>query len=530
MTEPVFFSDVYERKAAELGDRPYILFEDGAVSFAAFNRRTRQVANGLAELGARAGDGVAVMMGNCPEYLELVNGLQRGGYYGVPVNIALKGDGLRYILTHSDSSLLVVDDVFLPEVRALGPVPGRIRNILVRRTGAPGFTDAGASDLIDLATLWQAPDRLPAHRQEMGAVSMLLYTSGTTGFPKAVVNRVRPGGPQGIHALASLWVRPDDVLFTCLPLFHANALSLTAAPAMMFGIPFGLERRFSASRFWEPIRRWGVTSFNALGAMIPILMKQPERPDDAINPVRLVLSAACPKTVWRAFERRFGVEIMECYGAVDGGGVMIFNRGDAPVGSVGRLPPTTEWKLVDDVDRAVAPGETGELITRAPEGAGPVVEYYKNAEASAAKVRAGWIRSGDLFTADESGNLFFVDRKTDSIRRRGENISSWDVESALEKHPDIVECAAFGVPSELGEDEVMVLVVPRPGSVLSPETIVRHAAEHLAYFMVPRYVEIVNEVPRTGTHRAKKTELKKRGVTAATWDREKVPELAARKS
>jgi crotonobetaine/carnitine-CoA ligase len=363
----------------------------------------------------------------------------------------------------------------------------------------------------------------------MGAMSMLMYTSGTTGFPKAVVNRVRPGGPQGIRALASLWMKPDDVLFTCLPLFHANALSLTAAPAMVFGVPFGLEKRFSASRFWEPIRRWGVTVFNALGAMLPILMKQPERADDADNPVRLVLSAACPKTLWRAFERRFAVEITECYGAVDGGGVMIFNRGDAPVGSVGKLPPTTDWKLVDDVDRAVAPGEIGELVTRVPVGAGQVVEYYKNPEASAAKVRAGWIRSGDLFTADAEGNLFFVDRKTDSIRRRGENISSWDVETAIEKHPDVAECAAFGVPSELGEDEVMVLVVPRPESALTPETIARHAAEHLAYFMVPRFVEIVAEVPRTGTHRAKKGELKKRGVTAATWDREKeLPGLARR--
>ena len=529
MSEPIFMSDLFEQRAAELGDAPYVLFEDGAVSFAAFNRRTRQVANGLAALGARPGEGVAAMMGNCPEYLELLNGLQRGGYYGVPVNIALKGDGLRYILTHSDASVLVMDDVFLPEVHALGSPVGRIRSVLVRRTG--GAPQPLSGDLIDLATLWEAPDDPPEHRQETGAMAMLMYTSGTTGFPKAVVNRVRPGGPQGIRALSSLWVKPDDVLFTCLPLFHANALSLTAAPAMVWGIPFGLEKRFSASRFWEPIRRWGVTSFNALGAMIPILMKQPERPDDADNPVRLVLSAACPKTLWRAFEKRFGVEIMEAYGAVDGGGVMIFNRGDAPVGSVGKLPPTTEWKLVGDNDSEVPPGVVGELVTRAPQGAGPVVEYYKNPEASAAKVRSGWIRSGDLFTADEEGHLFFVDRKTDSIRRRGENISSWEVESGIEKHPDVAECVAFGVPSELGEDEVMVLVVPRQGSGLVPEEIIRHAAEHLAYFMVPRYVELVGEVARTGTHRAQKAELKKRGVTATTWDREKeMADLVLRKA
>jgi crotonobetaine/carnitine-CoA ligase len=261
--------------------------------------------------------------------------------------------------------------------------------------------------------------------------------------------------------------------------------------------------------------------------MIPILMKQPERPDDADNPVRLVISAACPANLWEAFEKRFGVKIWEAYGAVDGGGVIIMNAGNAPVGSVGQPMPGTEWKLVDDDDNEIPQGEIGELITRVPDRKTRSVEYYKNPEASAEKVRGDWVHSGDLFYTDEGNNLYFVDRKTDSMRRRGENISSWEVENVVEKHATVAECAAFGVPSDLGEDDVMIWVKRAPGAAeLDLKDLMRHCAETMAYFMVPRYVDVVDDIPRTGTLRVQKADMKKRGVTERTWDREKeMPEL-----
>jgi crotonobetaine/carnitine-CoA ligase len=353
-----------------------------------------------------------------------------------------------------------------------------------------------------------------------------MYTSGTTGFPKGVVNRNRSGNIQGFMALSSVLVKQDDILYTCLPLFHANALILTAGFSMCVGVPFGLEKRFSASRFWEPIRRYGATQFSALGAMIPILMKQPEKPDDADNPVRLVNSAACPTNLWEPFEKRFDVKIWEAYGAVDGGGVLIMNLGTAPVGSVGKPLPGTEWKLVDDDGTEVPQGEIGELITKVQDRTSRGVEYYKNPEASAKKVRGEWIYSGDLFYVDEEENLYFVDRKTDSMRRRGENISSFEVENVIEKHPAVAECAAFGVPSELGEDEVMIWVKPRESAELDLKELMRHCAGNMAYFMVPRYVDVVDEIPRTSTLRIQKGEMKKQGVTERTWDREReMPEL-----
>jgi crotonobetaine/carnitine-CoA ligase len=287
-----------------------------------------------------------------------------------------------------------------------------------------------------------------------------------------------------------------------------------------------LDPRFSASRFWDRVRHYGATQFNAIGAMIPILMKQPQQPNDADNPVRIVHSAACPANLWKAFEKRFNVKIWEAYGAVDGGGVTISNPGDAPVGSVGKPAPHIVWKLVDDDGKEVPQGEPGELISKVLDKKTGSVEYYKNPEASSKKVKGEWLHSGDLFYADKDGNLYFVDRKSDSMRRRGENISSWEVENVVEKHPAVAICAAFGVPSELGEDEVMIWIKPKEGMALDLKELMGFCGENMAHFMVPRYVDVVNDIPRTGTLRVQKAGMKKQGVTDRTWDREKaMPDL-----
>jgi crotonobetaine/carnitine-CoA ligase len=522
-----YYSDLIEFQAKTRGDKPYILHGDMIVSFSEYELATARAANGLAAQGARPGDGVAIFMGNCPEYLFIFYGMPRCGFYSVPINVALKGEGLRYILENSDVKYLVVDDVLYPQFAELAQPVGAIKKIFVRRTkDAP--LPRGTLDLHD--DLLKASSEKPNHEIDPTAITHLMYTSGTTGFPKGVVNRNRVGGVMQLMMLTNFLIQEDDILYTCLPLFHANALMLTSGFAMCRGVPFGLEKKFSASKFWEPIRRYGSTQFNALGAMIPILMKQPERPDDADNPVRMVNSAACPANLWEPFEKRFGVKIWEAYGAVDGGGVLIMNLGTAPVGSCGKPLPGMVWKLIDDNGNEVMQGQVGELITKVPERESRPVEYYKNPEASAKKVRGEWIYSGDLFYADADGNLYFVDRKTDSMRRRGENISSFEVENIIEKHPAVAESAAFGVPSELGEDEVMVWVKPREGMKVDLKDLMRHCAKHMAYFMVPRYVDVVDEIPRTGTLRVTKADMKKRGVTSRTWDREKqMPELELKK-
>jgi crotonobetaine/carnitine-CoA ligase len=412
--------------------------------------------------------------------------------------------------------------VLNPKVRELKPPVKAIKKIFIRRTIDNPMPDG----CLDLTEIFESRDEKPDHEINPEAITHLMYTSGTTGFPKGVVNRNGPGGVERMMGLSKLLTQTDDILYTALPLFHANALMLTAGFAMGAGLSFGLDKKFSASRFWDRTRFYGATQFNGLGAMIPILMKQPEKPNDADNPVRLVLSAACPANLWKAFEKRFNLKIWEAYGAVDGGGTMIFNFGNAPVGSVGKVMGETEWRLIDDDGSEVHQGEIGELITRSSNRQGRVVEYYKNPEASSKKVKDGWVYSGDYFYADKEGNLYFTDRKSDSMRRRGENISSFEVESIVEKHPDVQVCAAFGVPSELGEDEVMIWVIPREGASLDLKDLIRHCAENMAHFMVPRYIDIVKEIPRTETLRIIKTDMKRQGVTPETWDREKeMPDL-----
>ena len=525
-SELEFYPELIEHRGKTIGEKPYILFEDQVVSYGDFDRATCRAANGLAAQGAQPGDGVAMLMGNCPEYLYAFYGLPRGGFYSVPINVALKGDGLKFILTNSDVKYLIVDDTLYPKFAELEEPVGQIEKVFVRKT-----TDEPLpSGTIDLDTLLDASADKPDYKYDPDAVNYLMYTSGTTGFPKGVVNRASGGNVQGFLVLSNISVKPDDVLFTCLPLFHANALILTAGFSMCAGVPFGLAKKFSASKFWEPIKKFGATQFNGLGAMIPILMKQPERPSDTDHNVRLVISAACPANLWEAFEKRFGLKIWEAYGAVDGGGLMVFNFGTAPVGSVGKPLPGTEWKIVDDDGNDVPQGEIGELVHKPSVEKKRPVEYYKNPEASDKKVSGGWIHSGDLFYADEDENLYFVDRKTDSMRRRGENISSWEVENIVEKHPDVAECGAFGVPSELGEDDVMIWVRPVEGATLDLEDLINHCAENMAYFMVPTYVDIVDDIPRTGTLRVTKSAMKKRGVTDRTWNREKeMPDLKLKK-
>ena len=505
-----------EEQAELLGDKPFLYFEDRVISFAQLNRKTNRVANGLAGLGVKNGVGVAIMLPNSPEFLFSYLATQKLCAYVVPVNVALKGEGLRHVLDHSDSSVLICHPDYAEAVQAIRDQLPSLREIVVDTTEAEDWEPPAG--WCTLAQAMDAPDTNPGVEIEDGAISALMYTSGTTGAPKGVVNRYNPLTVVGLRAFGAM-LQPDDVLYTCLPLFHANALFLTAVRALATGAPMVLSRRFSASRFWDEVRRYGVTTFNALGAMIPILLKQPERPNDGDNPVRFVFSAACPASVWAEFEKRYSVHITEGYAAVDGGGFSIVNPGTSPKGSIGK--PSTPYRIVDDDGNDAPVGQPGELWFEIDDAKRRRVEYYKNEKASDEKVRGGWLHTGDLVSADEDGHLYFVDRKTDSVRRRGENISSWEVEREINAHPAVLECAVFGVPSELGEDEVMAVVVPKPGQALTPEALIEHCQQRMARFMLPRYLELRDALPKTGTLRVQKSLLKREGVGPKTWDRER---------
>jgi crotonobetaine/carnitine-CoA ligase len=513
------FAELLETRAREKGEEIFLLFGDERISYADLDRRANRIANGLAALGVGPGSGVAIMMRNSPTWLATFFATQKLGGYAVPINIALRGEGLAYVFDHSESQALVIGADLMDSFLPLQSGRPHLRHVIVDPSEAPAGTKLPA-DTVPVDRLAESSAEPPGFVAQPDTTAILLYTSGTTGLPKAVVVRHGAFNFTGLSMFAQLGYRPGDILYTCLPLFHANALFLTTMQGLFSGYRVALGRRFSASRFWDEVRRYGGTSFNALGAMIPILLKQPPRPDDRDNPVRLVFCAATPAWAWEEFERRFDVTLWEGYGAVDGGGFMLFNFGNAPKGSMGLPPPGTEARVSRDDGTECEGSEVGELVFKVDDPAARRVTYLKNEEASDAKIRNGWFHTGDLAWRDAEGFFYFADRKSDSIRRRGENISSFEIEKIVNQHPAVLESAAFGVPSELSEDDVMVAVVRRPGAALTAEELVAFCAERMARFMVPRYIDFREEIPKTETHRVQKTVLKRAGVTSTTWDRE----------
>ncbi|MCU0577609.1 MAG: AMP-binding protein, partial [Desulfobacterota bacterium] len=440
------------------------------------DRNANRFAHYFLGLGARPGDGVAVLMNNSPQFLDVFFGIQKIGMYINTVNTALKGDGLGFIIDNSDTTYLVVDYDLLDLYRSVSDRTPQVKTVIVNTLEAP-----------------EGPKGVVAR------------------YNKNVVDRLRP--------LAGLVLKPESVYFNALPLFHGNALFVTTTQALIAGCTMALSKRFSASRFWDEIWRSGATFFNTIGAIIPILMKTPQSLHEKDHKVTHVFSAGCPAQLWEPFEKRYGVTIWEAYAAIDGSG-FIANFGDGPKGSIGKSVLSVV-RIVDEHGNDVPPGTTGELLFQVPADRKSTVEYYKNLKATGEKTRGDWEYTGDLVYQDENGFLYFVGRSTDSMRRRGENVSAFDVEQAILKHPAVVEAAVYAVPSEMTEDEIMASVKLVDGENLSPQGIRGFLQDKLAGFAIPRYIRIVSDFPRTETFRIKKNELKNLGVTPDTFDAER---------
>jgi crotonobetaine/carnitine-CoA ligase len=503
-----------ERAAEADPDRLLVRFETGDVSPGRLETRSRAAAGALQAWGIVRGDRVAVMMGNVPEFLEAWFGIARLGAVEVPVHSAYKGPLLEHVLGESQSSTLFCDAEFVPRLRGLD-LP-ELRRLIVRGEAEP---PAGVEMHRFEDVLADAPvARLPA--LDGDAISCILYTSGTTGPSKGVVLTHSANLHLANSATEFCSWTAADTLYTAFPLFHVNAKYTSVVAAIKTGAKLVIDERFSASRFWERMRTERVTSFNAMGAMISMISAQPPRDDDRHHDVRRTYSAATPTPLWEPFERRFGVEVLEHYGMTEIG-IAIWNR-EHRVGSIGRPAPWFEVRLADERDRAVTTGDEGEIQVR-PNLPGIVpVEYWKRPDATAEAFRNLWFHTGDRARADDDGFLYYVDRIKDCIRRRGENISSWELESVISERDDVLEVAAYGVPSELGEDEVMIAVVVAPGRSLDLEALFAHCERRVARFAVPRYVRLVDELPKTPSQRVQKFALREVGVTDDTFDRSAV--------
>jgi crotonobetaine/carnitine-CoA ligase len=347
----------------------------------------------------------------------------------------------------------------------------------------------------------------------------VLYTSGTTGPSKGVICPHAQYYWWGVNSAALLEVGADDVLCTTLPLFHINALN-TLAQALLTGAHMVLEGRFSASGFWPTMAARGATVVYLLGAMVPILLAQPVTASDRAHRVRRGLGPGVPADLMAAFTDRTGVSLVDGYGSTETNFAIGATVGDAKAGAMGRIRPGFEAVVVDEHDNPVTAGVPGELVLRAGEPFAFASGYLGMPEKTVEAWRNLWFHTGDRVVRDEDGWFRFIDRLKDVIRRRGENISSHEVEQVLLSHPSVEAAAAFPVASDLAEDEVMVALVVRQGQALDPVALMRVCEVRMPYFAVPRYVEALAALPRTENGKIQKFKLRERGVTAGTWDRD----------
>ncbi|MFC9840333.1 AMP-binding protein [Rhodococcus sp. NPDC127530] len=479
--------------------------------------RAALLAGVLVESGAHSGDRVAIMMSNRIEFLDTFFAAAHIGALSVPLNTSLRGPILEHMLRDSAPAVLVIEESFTEVIgRALTKV-GISPRVLVIDHAPSSF----AMDTRDYATALDAAGAVPPADVTRYDDAAILYTSGTTGPSKGVLHTHNSIVAFGEKADWLFGYTPQDVAHNCLPLFHANALCVTLLPALRAGATVVFGRRFSASGFWQEVRDEQATVISILGAMVPILWGAQPTEDDADNAVRVALSVPTPSAeYYDSFEKRFGLRLVSQYGMTDTSSV-IGTPPDQPgrPGYSGVAHPDFECVVVDEHDMPVPDGVAGELIVRPLKPESIMSCYWNNAQATMETWRNLWFHTGDVLVREPDGWFKFIDRQKDAMRRFGENISSFEVETVVATHPCVHEVAVYAVPSDLSEDEVMAAIVLVPGSVADLAELGRYCDEHLPYFASPRYLLVVEELPKTKNEKVLKSELRRIGVTDKTVDR-----------
>jgi carnitine-CoA ligase len=496
------------RKAAKNGARVALRFAERDLSYAELDRETERIAAGLAEGGISVGDRVATLLFNTPEFPLVWFGVAKRGATLVPLNTALKGEILRYELSDSSPTGLVIDRRLWPAYAPLREGLGIAHEWVVDAVPSEEPVPPSVPSFRDLSST-HALDPVPAIKPSDPA--SVMYTSGTTGPPKGAIipHEKLIATPREIGLRSRL--AADSVLFTALPLFHCNAQEMTALTAVLNDLSAAFDERFHASSYWPTAARFGATHISLLISMINVLYKQPPQPTDRAHGVRTALTAGTTRAVWPDFERRFGLTIVELYGMTECGCTTLMNPPDRiRVGSVGTPLGFVDADVVDDDDQPVPPNTRGELVVRPRAPFTMFSGYLNKPEKTVESWRNLWFHTGDYVTRDEDGYYYFVDRKKDVIRRRGENLAPYDVESVLNRHPAVFESVVVGVPSPLGEEDVKAFVQLKPFTKVEPKELFEFCVEHLPFFMVPKYLEFIDEIPKTANQKAQRYVLRAR--------------------
>jgi len=523
------FSTLLAEQCVTQGDRPCILFEGRTYSYADVDRLSSSIAGGLVDAGVRHGTKVAILIDNKPEIVLLYLGLAKIGAVAVPLNTAAKGELLALYIEKSDAEYAVCDSEYVARIAAILD-----RTTIKAVYSIDEHNEVEADALSCTVTLRDfrelvrhaavaRPDLCPKHIDPF----MLLYTSGTTGRSKASLATHHSALTIGLIMAEAYGYTPDDVLYICLPLFHGNAWQCATVPALVAGAAIAITRRFSTSAFWKEVRECGATQFNIMSSMTNFLWSQPASSADRDHRVKQCMLVPTPAAFYDEFKQRFGiVAIQSLYALTDVGVVSITTSADPESKrlSAGKPNHRFDVQIVGEEDEPLPVGTTGEIVVRNREPWIMPRGYYNDWERTVTAWQNLWFHTGDRGYFDEDGYLYFVDRKKDAIRRRGENISSYEVEQIILKHPAVRDAAAYPLASEHSEDEVAVSVIVREGSELSEKQLIEHCRENMPYFMVPRYLEFTETLPCTMTGKVEKYKLQQSASNRMDkiWDREKV--------
>ncbi|MBB4137995.1 AMP-binding protein [Gordonia humi] len=493
-----------------------MVFDDGTSwTRAELLEHVRKSAGSLHRLGVRQGDHVVCWLPNGADMLRFWFAINYLGAVFVPINTAYRGGVLSHVLRNSDAEILIGSDGLVSRLDDIDD-RGQLRLVI---------TVGGTRSLRSVETILSHELRGAvgditelARPIEPWDTQAIIYTSGTTGPSKGVLTSYMQAyasfGPETMPMMTS-----EDRFMINMPAFHVGGMTLVYA-MLINGGSVAIVDHFSTDNFWRQIRSARCTIVFLLGVMSNFVESIPRRDDDAENPLRTVFVAPLVDNV-AGFADRFDVDVYTIYNMTELSAPIVSEANPKARGTCGRVRPGVEVRLVDDADCEVPVGDVGEIIVRSDAPWALNSGYYKMPEATAAAWRNGWFHTGDTARRDADGNYYFADRLKDAIRRRGENISSMEVEVEIMAHESVREAAVVAVPSDVSEDEVMAVVAPVPGATIDPGELIRFLEPRMAYYMVPRYVRIVDELPKTPTSKIQKNAVRDIGVTADTWDREK---------
>ena len=517
------FREWFEQKAKILGEAPYLHYRDRVYSYEEMNRMSNRAAGLFTRLGFQKGDICTILMENRPEYLFLWFGLAKIGAVAACLNRHLRGEALAYLLDLSDSRAVVLDAGLKDHYEAVEANLPRVKQVIWYPEAPPGRSkDLSFRELFSSA----GEEDPPPVEIKTGDPMALMHTGGTTGYPKWCTISHNFYIQIGRYFADFLGLTAADRLFNPLPLFHMNPQGYYVMGSLAANASIVMVDQFSASLFWKQVHQYGVTCLILHVGIVDILKSRPDQEFIPGHSVRVGYRLDAP------FMKRFQVPCSVVgYGSTEAGALVCMNRYRLPLtpeeeslphlsNVCGKPRDDMELRIGDEEDNELPPGQTGEIFVRPKKPHVIFDGYYKDPQKTAEAFRDLWFHTGDLGFLDAEGKLHFVERKGESLRVRGEWVFIQGVEKVLKSHPGVNDCAVVGIPGKIGGNEIKAVIEPRPGARIEPEEILSFCEGKLAYFMIPRYIEFVPELPKTeAAGRVRKNELKASGLSNA-WDRE----------